>query len=214
MARDLPVTGFAKETVFRYADYDTPFWARDNSEAGRWHRVGDGAFQYMTTRPEGAWAELARAESLRTEEELALVRMPVWVIELFQQNLVDFSTFERAEEAGFEPDALIDDDYERCQDEGARLRKLGYAGVVAPSAAFAGAINVTIFGRRRLASWSRQTHLASAIRGCVAGRACPMPGPAAQVRHYGDAHEGYLRFVADQAARLRRDQVSDSGEPD
>jgi hypothetical protein len=78
-------------TAFRWSDYDVPFWARGNTRPGRWHRVGDGPTQYWTLCPEAAWAELIRAENLQTEDELDLVRMPLWVCRIPATGLLDLS---------------------------------------------------------------------------------------------------------------------------
>ena len=107
----------------------------------------------MSLSPEGSWAELIRAERLRTVDELSLVSMPMWVLRVRETNLADYSTFEKAQAAGFPPQALVDDDYERCEVEADRLREDGFRGVLAPSAALPGAVNLTLFGRRLMVPW-------------------------------------------------------------
>jgi hypothetical protein len=211
MAPDPTSTASDGETLFRYSDYDTPFWARNNRDSGRWHRVGDGATQYLSTTPNGAWAELARNENLRTEAELLQVRMPIWAVTLRQQGLADYSTFEKAEKAGFAPDALIDDDYDRCQTEGRRLRETGFMGVVAPSAALPEVVNVTIFGRRILSKWGVPTSLASSIPGCVVALGCPYPGLSERVRYRGEAHQGYQAYAVGAGAEQFLDDIEEGG---
>ena len=207
--RDVPpLTGHLGTIVFRYSSYDTPLWARNNRDAGRWHSIGDGATQYMALDPEGAWAELARAENLRTDQEFELVRIPIWGLRLSQQGLVDYSSFEKTEAAGFSPDALIDDDYRLCQLEGKRLRELGYAGVVAPSAALPGATNVTIFGRRMLSSWNAPSRLASSIPGCIVAVGHAPPGIAERTRHFGEEHAGLAAHLDGRAEATRLEQFS------
>jgi len=39
-----------------------------------------------------------------------MVRVPPWVSEPLEQGIADYSTFDRTQDAGFPPDALIDDD--------------------------------------------------------------------------------------------------------
>jgi RES domain len=203
-----PATGYLDAVAFRYSSYDTPLWARNNRDPGRWHSVGDRATQYMTLEPEGAWAELARAENLRSDADFELVRMPIWALKLSQQGLVDYSSFERAEAAGFPPDALVDDDYARCQIEGKRLRDLGFSGVVAPSAALPGATNVTIFGRRMVSSWSAPTRLASSIPGCIVAVGRAPLGLATRTRHFGEQHSGLAAHLDGQAEAVRLEQFS------
>ena len=200
--------------AWRYSNYDTPFWVRANTRAGRWNAAREDAVQYLTFDPDAAWAELIRAENLRSERDVEYVRMPIWVARVDEKNLVDYSTFDQAEAAGFPPDALIDDDWGRCQREGTRLREGGYAGVVCPSAALPGATNVTLFGARIVWSWTRPPALASAISATVAAVGSPPAGVVDRVRRYGDEHAGYAEFTrvravsSNRGARERRRDAS------
>jgi RES domain-containing protein len=189
------------EVAFRYSNYDTPFWVRPNSEPGRWHRIGDGATQYLSTTVDGAWAELIRAEELRTEQETALVRMPMWVAEVHVQRVADYGTFERAEAAGFSADALIDDDYSRCQEEGKRLREAGFQGIAAPSAALPNSLNLTLFGPRIASTWRLRPLLASSIPAMKIAVGAPPEGVVERVRQRGERHESYEEFHAIERAR-------------
>ena len=213
MAHDLPLTGFYAQTAFRYSNYDTPFWARNNTTSGRWHVRGDGATQYLSLHPDAAWADLARHENLRGEAELAEVRMQMWVVTFSQEGIVNYSTFEQAEEAGFPPDALIDDAHERCQDEGRRLRKEGYAGVVAPSAALPGALSVTLFGRRVRATYGTLPRLTSTIPASIVAIGRPAPGLTARVRYFGDVHPDYEAYRTEVAARPLQAEDDSGDEP-
>jgi hypothetical protein len=181
--------------AFRYANYDTPFWSRANTKPGRWHRAGEGPTQYWSRSPDGTWAELLRAENLRSEDEVALVRMRIWAAAM-RHTVVDYSEFGKAERAGLAPDALVDDDYERCQREGRRLRALGYAGVLAPSAALPGSMNLTLFGARSIAAWGAPTVLASSIAATTVAIGSPRDGLTGRVRYIGQPHEGYEEYVA------------------
>ena len=80
--------------------------------------------------------------------------MPMWIMRVRETNLADYSTPEKAQAAGFPPEALIDEDYERCRAEGRRLRERGFRGVLAPSAALPDAVNLTLFGRRLTVPWN------------------------------------------------------------
>jgi RES domain-containing protein len=188
--------------AWRYSNYDTPFWARNNTRDGRWNAAGEASVQYLAMEPNGAWAELIRAEELRSEEDVATVRIPIWVAAV-NEVLVDYSTFERAEAAGFAPDALVDDDWGRCQAEGRRLRELGYGGVIAPSAALPGATNVVIFGPRILWAWRRPLVLSATIPAQVAAVGSPPPGLVARVRHFGDEHTGLGEYARIKAVEKR-----------
>jgi RES domain len=196
MARDprpeiAPFDGVA----FRYSNYDTPFWVRSNSESGRWHSAGAGPTQYLCTTVEGAWAELIRAEGLSSEVEVSLIKMPMWVAEVNVQRIADYGTFEKAAQAGFPADALIDDDYSRCQLEGQRLRAAGYRGVFAPSAALPGAVNLTLFGAKVASSWGVRPLLASSIPATTIAVGAPPEGVVEKVRQQGEAHALYEQFT-------------------
>ena len=186
-----PLTEAAGLVGFRYSNYDTPLWARPNSLPARWHDLGDEPTQYLSLRPAAAWAELARAENLRSDEELALVRMPIWVLRIDEHKIVDYREFALAEAAGFPPEALVDDDHSRSRAEGRRLRELGYRGVLAPSAALPGALNLTLFGSRVISAWSRERTLASSVPAALVAVGAPRPGLAANVRHVGMRHRDF-----------------------
>ncbi len=141
------------DVAFRWSDYDVPLWTRPNSNALRWNRARQDATQYTSLSPEGSWAELIRAERLLSPDDLHLVSMPLWVLKIHETNLADYSTFEKADDAGFPAEALVGEDYKRCQREATRLRGLGFRGVLAPSAALPGAVNLTLFGRRLAVPW-------------------------------------------------------------
>jgi RES domain-containing protein len=187
--------------AYRYSSYDTPFWARENSQPGRWHVRGDGPTQYLSMSTDGAWAELIRAEQLRSEDEVALVSVPMWAVAVNQAMVVDYSTFERAHAAGLDGGALVDEDYARCQAEGRRLRDLGYSGVLAPSAALPGEVNLTLFGARIASAWGRPPLLASSVPAMILTKGAPPPGLLARVRQIGAPHAGLGTFQAARGGR-------------
>jgi hypothetical protein len=180
LASELPITAL-RTVAFRYSRHDSPFWTRPNRLAGRWHVPGDGPTQYLSLSPEGAWAELIRRQHLRDDQAAARIRMPIWIASLAAEGLVDY----RDAAAGIGAEALVDDDHRHCQREGRRLRSLGYSGVVTPSAALPGAVNVTLFGARYALAWNVGAALASGIATTVVAVGSPPPGLAARVRHRG-----------------------------
>jgi hypothetical protein len=188
-----------KSVALRYSSYDTPFWARENTQVGRWHAHGDGATQYLSLSTDGAWAELIRSEELRTEDEVAMVSVSMWAAQIDQGMIVDYSSFDLAERSGFDPSALVDEDYGRCQREGARLRSLNYAGIVAPSAALTGATNLTLFGPKVASTWGRSALLASSIPATIITKGAPPPGLHGRVRQIGAAHAGLAAYLATRA---------------
>lgn len=199
MARrpDPPVAG-VDVLAYRYSSYDTPFWVRENTQPGRWHARGDGPTQYLSLSTDGAWAELIRSEQLATEDEVALVSVPMWSVAVRQEMVVDYSTFELAEAASFDPEALVDEDYAICQAEGRRLRALGFSGVLAPSAALPGEVNLTLFGPRVAAKWDRRPLLASSLPATIMTKGAPPPGLLPRVRQLGTSHGGLEAFTAER----------------
>jgi RES domain-containing protein len=201
--RRAPATATFERVAFRYSSYDTPFWVRPDTRPGRWHSAGEGPTQYLSTTTDGAWADLVRNEELRSDADAAMVSMPLWQARVDQSYVVDYSTFELAERSGFAGEALVDDDQQRCRAEGSRLRDLGYAGVLAPSAALPGATNLTLFGPRVSTSWESEPTLASAIPAAMLTHGAPPLGLVARVRFRGQVHAGLREHLA-QRSRPRR----------
>jgi hypothetical protein len=201
MAPEPEKISIERRAAHRYSSFDTPFWVRENSQAGRWHRPGDGPTQYLSLSTDGAWAELIRSEELRTEDEVAMVSVSMWAALLDEGVIANYSTFEQAERSGFDPGALVSEDYEQCQSEGARLRKEGFSGVIAPSAALPGTLNVTLFGARVMSTWDRPKLLASSIPAMILTKGAPPPGLLLRVRRLGTPHGGLVEHLANQARR-------------
>jgi len=125
-------------------------------------------------------------------------------------RLIDLSiarTFEQAAAARFEPEALVDEDHARCQREGARLRGLGYAGVLAPGAALPGEINITLFGPRMASTWNRPPFLASSLPTTVITKGAPPPGVLARVRQLGTPHAGLVAYTEAHRAAAAGDEA-------
>lgn len=195
------------EIAHRYSSYDTPFWARENSQPGRWHVGSDGPTQYLSLGTDGAWAELIRNEQLTTEDEIAMVSVQMWAVDVSQAVIVDYSTFDRAEAGGFDLAALVDDDHTRCQQEGARLRALNYSGILSPSAALPGAVNLTLFGPRTASTWGRPPLLASSVPATVITKGAPPAGLLGQVRQVGSPHVGLATYRS-RPARTENDETA------
>jgi RES domain len=191
----------SRRIAHRYSSYDTPFWVRENSQEGRWHRHGDGPTQYLSLSTDGAWAELIRNEELRAEDEVAMVSVSMWAVLIEEGVIADYSTFEQAERAGFDPAALVSESYEQCQLEGARLRADGFSGVIAPSAALPGASNLTLFGARMMSTWDRPPLLASSVPATIITKGAPPPGLLTRVRRRGAAHSGLVEHLAHRVQR-------------
>jgi hypothetical protein len=118
-------------------------------ESGRWHREGESLVQYLALSSDGAWAERVRYESLRTETDRVEDRRSLWQLRVSADRIADLSTFEKWEACGLDP-AVAVGDHADSQALASELRRAGYRGVLAPSAALdvAGAVNLTLFGAR------------------------------------------------------------------
>ncbi len=115
--------------------------------SGRWHRLGEGYAQYASLEPLGAWAELVRYEGIRGEARAAAYRRRLWWLFVREHDLADLSTFDRYEACGLDPEIAVGD-HAAAQGLADELRAAGFRGVVSPSAALAGATNLTLFGPR------------------------------------------------------------------
>lgn len=180
----LTLTPPAGEFVaFRYSAYDVPFWVRPNTMPQRWNRAGEAPTQYWSLTPEGAWAELIRSQHITDEETLDLVRMPVWAGRLPALGLLDLNRAEVRERYGLTEAALTADDWSACQRAATQMRADGVRGIVAPSAALAGAQSVTLFGARRPIAFDREPRLASAVPTALVAIGRPPHGLMNQVIH-------------------------------
>lgn len=179
---------------FRYSSYDVPFWVRANTTSERWHTAGDGPTQYLSATADAAWAELIRNENLRSKGDLELVQMGLWQVRVAEAPIADYRDFETAERAGFAPEALVDDDHERCRAEGRRLREAGFRGVLYPSAALPGEVNLALFGPRILLPWGTPRALASGVPGALLTVGSPPEELLPRVRHAGAPHAGLTQY--------------------
>lgn len=168
-------------TLFRYTSYDVPFWSRQNSRPGRWHRFGDPPTQYWSMTPDAAWAELIRAEDLRSEAELDLVRMPLWACRVPMVGLLNLADVDVQDAQGTTERDLVADDWSRCQTLGGAIRAIS-AGVIAPCAALDGHANVTIFGARRAIDWRDRPALARTLPATIVAVGRPPAGLVGRVR--------------------------------
>ena len=183
---DLPAVSSAGSlTLFRYCSYDVPFWVLPNTRSGRWQVQGEEPTQYWSSTPDAAWAELIRAERLRTESELDLVRMPIWVCRFPIAGLVDLRDHEAREAASISEAALIDDDWSACQRLGSALRK-SHVGVIAPCAALDGHANLTMFGPKRMVDWRERAALSSAVPAGIVSIGRPPLNLVERVRQSAD----------------------------
>jgi len=188
--------------VYRATSYDVPLRVAANRRSGRWNVAGAGTVQYLCLDAEAPYAEKVRHEDLRTDAEAGTYTVALWELEVNEGFVVDYSTFEKAEAAGFPAEALVEDDHERCQKEARRLIGLGARGVLSPSAALPGSTNLTLFGQRVEVRWGARPGVASAIPAQRLAAGHPPLGLVDRVRFFGDEHPLLSEHVA---ARVRRE---------
>lgn len=189
--------------VYRATSYDVPLRVAANGRSGRWNIAGAGTVQYLCLDAEAPYAEKIRHEDLRTENEVGTYTVALWELEVNEGFVVDYGTFEKAEEAGFPAEALVDDDHERCQKEAQRLMDLGARGVLTPSAALPGSTNLTLFGQRVEVRWGARPGVSSAVPAQRLAVGHPPTGLLARVRFFGDDHPLLLEHAAGRAKRKR-----------
>lgn len=199
----LPPNVSLQTRVYRATSYDVPLRVATNRRSGRWNIAGAGSVQYLCLDAQAPFAEKIRHEDLRSEEEVGTYTVALWELEVNEGVVVDYSTFEKAEDAGFPPDALVDDDHERCQKEAQRLIGLGARGVLSPSAALPGSVNLTLFGQRVEVRWGAKPGVASAVPAQKLVTGHPPTGLAARVRFVGDPHPLLVEHFAARRAKRR-----------
>lgn len=208
-----PIAHLTDRVAFRWADYDTPFWARSNRSEGRWNALGDGPTQYWCLDPVAPWAELARHEGLREEAELDLLRATLWAARWSVGPLADLGTFEKAEAWGVEPRVLVNDDHRRSRALARMLRERAFAGLLAPSAALPGSVTLVVFRPRIRAEFDATPRLTAFVPADVAAIGRPKAGLTTLVRHVGDRDRDLDAFRARRAAaaRARRARGGEAG---
>jgi hypothetical protein len=187
--------------AYRVTSYDVPLRVSANRRAGRWNFAGSGTTQYACLDVEAPFAEMLRHEELRGETGAAMFRATLWQLQVNEGVVVDYGTFEKAEQAGFPPEALVDDDHELCQREAQRLDSLGAGGILSPSAALPGSIGLTLFGPRVPIAWDADVEISAAIPAQALATGAPPEGLVDRVRHFGEAHRSLGAYLADREAR-------------
>jgi RES domain-containing protein len=187
--------------VYRVTSYDVPLRVSANRRGGRWNFAGSGTTQYACLDVEAPFAEMLRHEDLRSESEAATFRATLWQLQVNEGIVVDYSTFEKAERAGFPPEALVDDDHELCQREAQRLDSLGAGGILSPSAGLPGSTSLTLFGPRVPIAWDADVEISTAIPAQPLATGAPPVGLVDRVRYFGQAHRSLGAYLAGREAR-------------
>jgi hypothetical protein len=118
-----------------------------DQESGRWHQQGEGYAQYVALSGLGAWAECARYYSLRSAEQARTLRRNLWLGFVRETRIAELSTFDHYDACGLDP-AIAVGGHAASQDLADELRAAGFRGVLSPSAALPGVVNLTLFGER------------------------------------------------------------------
>lgn len=197
MARRPPTFVDQVVIAYRATSYDVPVWVSPNRRHGRWNIANQKPIaQYMSLDAEAPFAEMLRHENLRSESDASHYKTTIWQLQVDSGAIVDYSTFELAEAAGFDPETLVSDDYERCQAEARWLVSHNARGVLAPSAALPGSTSLTLFGPRVRVRWGTSVKLASSVPAQPISTGAPPTGLTDRVRYYGQREprlEEYLR---------------------
>ena len=197
--------------VFRATTYDVPLWVNPNRRSGRWNIAGQGCTQYLSLDAEAPYAEMLRGEDLRTERDAQMFIAILWQVRIDDGAIADYGTFDKAEAAGFPPEALVEDDHERCQAEAAWLQSHQVRGILSPCAALPGSTNLTLFGARKEGDWNSTVKLASTLPSQRITRGHPPPGLASKTRFYGQEHSGLREFRRAQRRLFDLPPGADSG---
>lgn len=200
MPRSAPEFEAWAGVVYRATSYDVPLWVHPNRRDGRWNRAGTYCAQYCCLDAEAPFAELLRHEDLKTEASAAHYSTTIWQLKVDDGAIVNYSTLERAAAAGFPPEALLEDDLERSQDEAVWLMDRGAQGILSPSAALPGSLNLTLFGPRYPVAWATRVALASSVPSQRLTRGHPPAGLTARTRYAGQSHPLLVDYQARRSA--------------
>lgn len=200
----------ARWTAYRQV---SPDWAplyhaagepHPSQSSGRWHRQGDGYAQYLSLDPAGAWAELIRYEGIRGQPRAAEYRRQLWVFSIADHDIADLSTFDAYAAAGLDP-AIAVAGHTAAQELADELRAAGYRGVLSPSAALPGAVNLTLFGERYektlttgIERWYNPKP-GLMVPGTLIVEGNPPASLVTETTFIGEPHLGYEGWLAQQA---------------
>jgi len=98
---------------FRQVDPVWPALYHDTGEpvptqqSGRWHRVGEGYAQYLSLNALGAWAELARNQSIRSAKRARAQKRDLWVVHVEETHIADLQTFDHFDRCGIDPGVAV-----------------------------------------------------------------------------------------------------------
>lgn len=175
-----------------------------DQESARWNRKGVGYAQYFALEPLGAWAELIRYQSIRSEDRAAEQRRDLWSVFVREREIAQLATFDDWEACGLDP-AIAVGDHAPCQALASELLDAGYRGVLAPSAALPGVVNLTLFGERyeermlaSLDSWANPDPDVFLPCVLITGPAPPPPGLTTATCFRRSPHQGYRRWLAEK----------------
>jgi hypothetical protein len=116
--------------VYRAVGPSHPFlWDSTSQPPARWHEPDDAPVQYFSDTPEGAWAEVLRHFHLTQPDDLEGLAKSLWTVRL-PDDL-------RLADPDLPTDVLTGgyDTYPACREEAERIRRAGFDGIIAPSAA-------------------------------------------------------------------------------
>jgi len=180
-----------------------------SQESGRWHRQGEGYAQYLSLTAPGAWAEFVRRSSIRDAAFLAEQRRTLWQVFVDSDAIADLSSFEQWDALGLDPRDAVGD-HAPCQALADELKDAGFKGVLAPSAALPGVVNLTIFGARyerllitRLEDWDNPDPDIWLPCALVAEATAPPDRLRAETCYLGSPHRGYREYLSATGASAR-----------
>lgn len=174
--------------AYRIAAWDTPLWVLPNRRPARYNDAGAGSTQYLSLHPLTPWAEMLRAEELRTPEEVAALRPPIWAVRVaFEDDPLEL-TFANASDYGLDPRDLVGDDHGPCRGFARLLRDDPSAPktLIVPSAALPGTRNLVILEPRVAIPYAWEPlDPADLPASLVAERGAPARGLEEIVHHRG-----------------------------
>lgn len=182
-------------TLYRISNWDTPLWANPNRRPGRYNRVPGRTTQYWALDPLTPWAEYLRFHDVRDEDDYLDLRLRVWAAEVTLPADTLQISFENAAVHGLDADALVDDNWTRCQHWADGLES---TALVVPSAALPGTSNVVLFGERVRVpySWTPIDPMREMSCDAVVEVGIGLPDLQRHVRWRGEPHAAFAAWQA------------------
>jgi RES domain len=156
----------------------------------------------MSLDPMASWAEFIRREEIHDVDQLKEARRNLWRVTVEETEIADLSSFAKIESCGLDAEVAVGG-FSASHALADDLCEAGYRGLLAPSAALPGAVNLTVFGERYEVEIATGEHAPGNPDPSlwfpvvlVASNARPPRQALALASHRGESHRGLEEWRA------------------